>query len=230
MFYTNAFTGQILTLMTEGASSDTVLYLLDASGNLLDVDDDGGEGLNSRIVYRATSSGIVFVKVRPHEGLASGTCQLRLTRQKHPDLVVLRDPLSGSVRGSSLFVSTRVANTGDGPLDFSITTWQTFFAGILIDEGFNLRQVHDRTGAPLFIHDVFLNGDFANNRWKWPGFMTYRLRNVGLHGAVGSVRATSQVNSWLVRDSFAYDLTLPGAPSIAVRTHTRDTGGLSVGW
>jgi hypothetical protein len=236
MFYTNAFTGQVLTILTTSASSDTVLYLLDANGNVLDVDDDGGDGFHSRIVYRATSSGIVFIKVRPHEGLASGTCSVLLTRMKHPDLLVVRNSLTNLFTGpGALNLSSRVANIGDEHLRFNVTTWTTFFLGIPIDEGFNLRQELTRVGQSSFhVRDVFLDGNFITDifgeRFHWPGFLTYRLRNVGLHGAVGSLRATSQTNGWMIADSAAYDTSLPGAPIVAVRSHTRNSGGISIGW
>ena len=65
-----------VTLHTIGSSFDTRLYLLDAAGRELVYDDDGGEGVTSRIQSHV-QSGTYFVRVSGF-GNAGGTLELRL--------------------------------------------------------------------------------------------------------------------------------------------------------
>lgn len=65
-----AYTIQTLNL---GPASDTVLELYDTNGTtLLEVNDDGGVGLASRITWTAPANGTYFVKVRHYLASASG--------------------------------------------------------------------------------------------------------------------------------------------------------------
>lgn len=56
-----------------GPNSDTVLELFNASGMQLTTDDDSGTGNASRIMWRATSNGMLFSKTRNFTPSVSGT-------------------------------------------------------------------------------------------------------------------------------------------------------------
>lgn len=53
-----------------GSLSDTVVALYNSSGTFITSDDDGGSGLNSRIIYTATTTGTYYVSAR---GFGSNT-------------------------------------------------------------------------------------------------------------------------------------------------------------
>jgi len=64
----DATAGSLYTVQTHasalGSSADTVVYLYDSLGRLLDSDNDGGEGFDSAIYARATYSGRYYVQVQ----------------------------------------------------------------------------------------------------------------------------------------------------------------------
>ena len=52
---------------------DTILYLRDLSGNLLKSDDDGGEGLNSRIEFRSSQTERYYLDIGSYDDELTGT-------------------------------------------------------------------------------------------------------------------------------------------------------------
>ena len=55
-----------------GASADTVMSLLNSTGAVLAVNDDGGGGLASRIAFRAPSDGTFYLAIRHYSPSANG--------------------------------------------------------------------------------------------------------------------------------------------------------------
>lgn len=62
-----------------GPRSDTVIELYDGSGNPLDSDDDGGEGLASRINWVANGQGTFYVMVSHFSQAGTGSYYIRVT-------------------------------------------------------------------------------------------------------------------------------------------------------
>ena len=62
-----------------GPRSDTVIELYDGSGNPLDSNDDGGEGLASRISWVANGQGTFYVMVRHFSQSGTGSYYIRVT-------------------------------------------------------------------------------------------------------------------------------------------------------
>ena len=52
---------------------DTILYLRDISGNLLKSDDDGGDGLNSRIEFRSSQTERYYIDIGSYDDELTGT-------------------------------------------------------------------------------------------------------------------------------------------------------------
>ncbi|MBN2554582.1 MAG: PPC domain-containing protein [Anaerolineales bacterium] len=73
----NGQAGDVITIMLNGINGlDTVVEFMDADYNLIDVDDDGGEGRNSLLEVEIPRSGQYFIHVR---GYGSGTGDYSLT-------------------------------------------------------------------------------------------------------------------------------------------------------
>lgn len=72
-FDANASINYLIETSDIGSESDTYIYLYDADG-LTEItrDDDGGEGLASRIVWRCDASGTYYIKVRHYSYSACG--------------------------------------------------------------------------------------------------------------------------------------------------------------
>lgn len=64
---------------------DTVLELYDGSGNLLVSDDDGGDGLGSRVVYTTGAGSALFAKVRHWSASGTGSYSIRASRGASDD-------------------------------------------------------------------------------------------------------------------------------------------------
>jgi hypothetical protein len=62
---------------------DTVVAVLDSQGTILDSDDDGGEGLNSRLLFAAPSEGTYIIRAR---GFAGNSGSYRLSVGEAPPL------------------------------------------------------------------------------------------------------------------------------------------------
>jgi Zn-dependent metalloprotease len=56
-----------------GSRSDTYMYLYDAGGTLITSDDDGGDGLGSRIGWTAASGGTYYIRVRHYSSSVYGS-------------------------------------------------------------------------------------------------------------------------------------------------------------
>jgi hypothetical protein len=118
----NAQSGTTYTIETFnlGTTTDTVLGLYDASQTLLESNDDGGEGLASRIVWTAPSSAPYYVQVQPYGfgggqddsyelSVATGV-QLRHDQQAAADIPVRIEP--GQAESADAFILTDVQTQG----------------------------------------------------------------------------------------------------------------------
>lgn len=65
-----------------GELSDPLVRVVDASGSELARDDDGGTGLDSQLVYQATSTQTVYISAEAYANLYSGDYQLSVTQTR----------------------------------------------------------------------------------------------------------------------------------------------------
>ncbi len=74
------YQGQVLTLDLFSADFDTFIEVYDPFGSLVDSDDDGGEGLNSRLILTLLVDGTYTLTARGYQPTASGsyTISIRL--------------------------------------------------------------------------------------------------------------------------------------------------------
>ncbi len=81
VYYINGTSGQILTVemgKASGSSLDTYVYVRDSSNRIIGVDDDGGDGYNSRLVVTLQSSGRFLVHAQGY-GSSTGAYSLKAT-------------------------------------------------------------------------------------------------------------------------------------------------------
>ncbi|NWG70281.1 MAG: pre-peptidase C-terminal domain-containing protein [Parvularculaceae bacterium] len=92
LFGINLVAGQTYLFSVYGSGAqplpDTVLFLLDGSFNLLNLDDDGGHQFNSLLTYTATYTGLHIIDV---EGFGSSTGQYTLDAVVYPGFDVVSD-------------------------------------------------------------------------------------------------------------------------------------------
>ncbi len=89
----------------QGTLVDPILYLRDAGGEVVDMDDDGGEGLNSRIVFTPDEDGTYYLDAQSwgdHTGSYALFASLVTDGDDHPD---------GPETGSWLDMDGRVTGT-----------------------------------------------------------------------------------------------------------------------
>jgi len=127
-FSFSATAGHIYTIETSGLdqNSDTIMYLLDPSvTTILEFDDDGGDGLASRITWAAGSSGTYFVDVRHYDPIGTGAYNIAvqdITSQISCTNISANGSVSGSLTQSaaklyciSLSQGDQIDVTLDGP-------------------------------------------------------------------------------------------------------------------
>jgi hypothetical protein len=67
----------VIDLIAEDKGLDPLLKLIDPSGKVVAVDDDGGEGLNSRITHRVTAAGAHVIQATRLVGQGAFTLRIR---------------------------------------------------------------------------------------------------------------------------------------------------------
>lgn len=117
--------GEAVVILLNGAGtspvSDPYLRLLDASGGFIKGNDDGGVGLNSKIVFTPTVSGTYYIDVGSYENQTSGTYQLSVNRYVPPPLWSL-DQIAGElVSGYWGGATQNFAVTPGGSLTVNVT-------------------------------------------------------------------------------------------------------------
>lgn len=70
--------GDSVRAWVESTAFDPMIYVYGPGGELVGQDDDGGEGLNSRIEFRAASPGVHVVEVTAYESSSSGPYRLTI--------------------------------------------------------------------------------------------------------------------------------------------------------
>jgi len=92
--------GQAVTISLDGSGTspvaDPFLSLMNSSGNLIRSNDDGGAGLNSRIVFTPTTSGTYYIDVGSWEDRTAGDYKLSVTPYVAPPLWTL-DQIAGEL-------------------------------------------------------------------------------------------------------------------------------------
>lgn len=71
--------GQTYVIDLTSSAFDPYLFLEDSTGRLLRSNDDGGVGLNSRIVFTPTRSGTYRIVVSSYQANATGSFKLRIS-------------------------------------------------------------------------------------------------------------------------------------------------------
>lgn len=75
----DAKAGETLTISLESEDFDTYLEVQDSNGNLVGYDDDGGDGLNSQLLFSPPETGTYTIVVRGFSGNATGSYTLSLS-------------------------------------------------------------------------------------------------------------------------------------------------------
>lgn len=100
--------GQSLRIGLEGSEvglGDPLLTLYDAQGTQLVQDDDGGDGLNSRIEFTAPTAGTYFVEARGFLEDAEGQYAVTVTPGEVGNTIDTADMLVPNSEGASSFIS-----------------------------------------------------------------------------------------------------------------------------
>ena len=243
-FRFDAVTGGAYTFaVTLDGLVDSVLSLYDTDGTTLLVkDDDGGDGLASRIEWTATTDGTYFVEVTAYNPSQTGRYRLSRTETEAaapsarlPDLIVWDSEDEGYLcdweldettqPGRRLLrLTTAIPNVGDGPLELR--------GGEVGSDG--TRPVYQRVLATDGGYTDHLAGEFVvhdgHGHTHFEAFAQYNLLEVTDDGGVGELVAGGEKTSFALIDGVSYDLTLPDAASAAVYRVDDNVQGISVGW
>jgi len=119
--------------------SDPILTLYDSAGDLLDIDDDGGDGLNSRLTFTATSSGTHFVEVGGFADTETGAFRLsaNLPPNANDDVfAAFENSLDGDFKGitGNLFAENGFG-TDSHPQGETFTITQVNGEDLIVDAG-----------------------------------------------------------------------------------------------
>ena len=103
-----------------GTLADPYLQLRDASGSVIDSNDDGGTGFNARIIWRASSTGTVYVVIYEADNTLTGT--YTLTVSVFNNLATGAPSISGTAQvGQTLSATTSSIADADGLTNASFT-------------------------------------------------------------------------------------------------------------
>lgn len=104
--------GQILSIRLESDDFDPMIELLDASGEVINSDDDSGGGLNSELTFTVPASGSYTIRVTSINETAEGNFVLRLSEIEVQTLA-FDTPISVESDGTESFHFQFEAKAGD---------------------------------------------------------------------------------------------------------------------
>ncbi|MBE9110530.1 CHAT domain-containing protein [Nodosilinea sp. LEGE 07298] len=144
--YYNAYTfegiaGETVVIEMSSPAFDTYLMLLDADGNLIAEDDDGGGSTHSRIALTLPASGTYQIYANAYDSRANGQYSLSLQSRAGTSLqpVAIRSPASSSASASpsssSSVPSQQASNTTASPEELVQGEPRISFAGRLEPHG-----------------------------------------------------------------------------------------------
>ena len=215
-----------------GTLSDPYLRIHDARGTELDRNDDGGEGLNSRLNFTAPGGGTYYLAVRSF-GAAQGTYALSAVGAAPPpptDDFAGNTGTAGRVQpGGSAAGTIETGNDQDwfavqmqGGVRYTIDLeGQSTNAGTLSDP---LMTVHDGFGTEVARNDDGGQGRNARLDYTAPSSGTFYIGAASFGQSTGSYRL--RVGAPAITDDFAGD---PGTVGFVAApgsvTGTLETGG-----
>ena len=88
----------VITLDGRGANGvgDPILRVMNGSGAVIRVDDDGGDGTNSRMVLEITTAGTYYVSAGSYGGSYAGDYSLQISARERPDFWAM-DEIAGQL-------------------------------------------------------------------------------------------------------------------------------------
>ena len=88
----------VITLDGRGANGvgDPILRVMNGSGAVIRVDDDGGDGTNSRMVLEITTAGTYYVAAGSYAGSDAGDYSIRINERDRPDFWAM-DEIAGQL-------------------------------------------------------------------------------------------------------------------------------------
>jgi hypothetical protein len=120
-------TGQRISILMTSSAFDTFLYLLKPDGSVLQIDDDGGGGTNSRIpsgsgFLTLPTTGSYTILANSFEAGATGSYSLTLSEQPKKTLTVTSTPITGL---NVAVFPTDTSGQSDGTTQFTRTYYQS---------------------------------------------------------------------------------------------------------
>ena len=193
----SAVEGDRISVSLSSDDFDTYVFLSDALGDVVASDDDGGDGINSRIVsFPAPSTGTFTIEATSYFG-GTGTYSLTLTRTETADCTTLvyGQTIEGSLASGD---SASVFRTGSNAdcYTFSATADDAIVISMSSDDFDTYLYLIDPSGQELTSNDD--GGDGTNSRI--PGSGTTTIPATGDY----SIEATSFFSG----ETGAYSLTL----------------------
>ncbi len=133
-----------------GSGCDTYIYLYSTNGTTeIDHNNDGGEGLASRIEWEASSSGTYYIKVREYSSSDTGTYKISVTESCEPE--------------TSDIESETGTTTSDGHVVFTSDLLQREIDVQIEDQNGNpvsgMNVTYEANGEDLFIYVRDPNGE-----------------------------------------------------------------------
>ncbi|NDJ74773.1 MAG: hypothetical protein GYB65_00825, partial [Chloroflexi bacterium] len=165
----NGTADEMVTIDLQSPDFDTYLELLDQDGNQLITNDDGGEGLNSRIAYYVLPySGDYTILVRGYSEGAVGGYTLTLQRQE-PIPPVIDGPIAyGESASSTLINNTHTYLFSGAAGDYvTIEAYSDYYLPVveLLDPAGNLLTSTDNTdyyyGALISVFNLPVTGEYT---------------------------------------------------------------------
>lgn len=110
--------GQSVQIDVSSDDFDTYLEVRDASGALIDENDDGGDSLNSRLFFTAPASATYILRVRAFGGNATGTFTISVVEsnvvsEQAGGTLSFNEPITVTPESAQSIVYTFEANQGD---------------------------------------------------------------------------------------------------------------------
>ena len=193
----SAVEGDRISVSLSSNDFDTYVFLSDALGEVVASDDDGGDGINSRIVsFPAPSTGTFSIEATSYFG-GTGTYTLTLTRTETVDCTTLvyGQTIEGSLAAGDAASVFRTGSNADC-YTFSATAGDAIAISMNSDDFDTYLYLIDPSGQELTSNDD--GGDGTNSRI--PGSGTTTIPATGDY----SIEATSFFSG----ETGAYSLTL----------------------
>ena len=181
----------VITLDGSGANRvfDPLLRLMDANGAMIRVDDDGGDGLNSRITLEVGTAGTYYLSAGSfNQASTGGAYSLQVSARQRPEFWAM-DEIAGQLTDSfweARGASRRAFEVGDdGQITVDLSGLDGFgqalaeYALAAWESVTGIRFVHTTGGSAEITFDDEENGAFSSSQVFGLGTITSSHVNVG---------------------------------------------------